>query len=258
MTVDSEGSADINCGAACFTSAGNIDVIVTVSDGEQFTSGIYEITEFGSVDHLVYEFESWITDICDIGKNIFAIDDDGSLHSYYDDRWICSKLPCDGGLTRIRAATGDRILICGNGGVILQSEDRGGTWNRMDIPEPIDLYDIAYCSSEEILTIGEMGTIYRFRKDRWVKVDSPTNSVLLSLLELSNANKIIACGEKGVLLEIQNNTVLVRESGVNFNLHDLVEYRGTILVAAGGDGIRKLDDYGLIDFKNNLVTYRIT
>ena len=88
-------------------------------------------------------------------------------------------------------------------------------WTRQDagVVQPLGTFEVAGINSidglseMDIYAVGFGGEIWRFVRNKWRQIDSPTNLVLHRVRVIANTNNLVfACGQEGTLLRGHGDT----------------------------------------------------
>jgi len=101
------------------------------------------------------------------------------------------------------APAGQRLVVCGERGHILLSDDQGVTWRQVAVPTRATLTAVHFADPTHGFAVGHLGTILRTADagETWQKLPSglERDAVLLDVLALS-PNDAIAVGAYGLYL----------------------------------------------------------
>lgn len=87
-------------------------------------------------------------------------------------------------------------------------------------------------SSDDLLTVGLEGEVWRFDGSTWTRIESPTN-VALNRVRFADRQQAFACGQAGVLLEIGRGTVRAAADPLKGqNLYGLACFGGKVYAAS--------------------------
>jgi photosystem II stability/assembly factor-like uncharacterized protein len=110
-------------------------------------------------------------------------------------------------LLSIAPAGDQRLVVCGERGHILLSDDQGSTWCQVPVPTRATLNAVHFADARHGFAVGHLGTILRTTDagESWQKLDSglPRDAVLLDVLSLS-PNDAIAVGAYGLYLRTRD------------------------------------------------------
>lgn len=140
-----------------FVGIGNEDAIMKTSDAgvSWLALNNIQLEEFTSV-YFTDLNHGYITAIRN-GARLFRSTEGGP-------NWQVQELNVDGGVYSIDFFDTKNGYICGgfpNDGIILQTEDEGLTWNRVELPTEEALFDIRYLKEDYAFAVGTNGTILR-------------------------------------------------------------------------------------------------
>jgi photosystem II stability/assembly factor-like uncharacterized protein len=100
-----------------------------------------------------------------------------------------------------------RVVVVGDKGVVMTSDDGGGTWTRQQLkkgPKYYDLYSVAFTSdASHGWAVGDGAVIYRTDDNgaTWTEQKGPAGlDAALLKIAIADSQKLCAAGEHGVLL----------------------------------------------------------
>jgi hypothetical protein len=86
-------------------------------------------------------------------------------------------------------------------------------------------------SEDEIYAVGYKGEIWRYHKEEWQKIDSPTN-LRIECIRVTSSGIVYACGQKGMLLRGHDDTwVVIRQEETEDDFWGLEWFRNRLYVA---------------------------
>lgn len=124
----------------------------------------------------------------------------------------------------------------------------GNAWQPM--PAPGDMVMKVHGLARDLIyAVGKDGMIARWDGSRWHRVDSPVSSTLSSVF-VASPDEIWACSNDGRFLEgSTHGWGHVLDHGEA--LFDVVQWRGTVWVAAPFEGLLSFDGKKLVNVKDN-------
>jgi hypothetical protein len=96
------------------------------------------------------------------------------------------------------------ILLVGNNGKILSSNDGGRSWQYMTVPVSVSLQDVAAWDDKRAVAVGDDGVVIVTRNGgkSWQHVDAPKSKIANKLMHVKTApdGYAVAIGEGGVII----------------------------------------------------------
>lgn len=110
---------------------------------------------------------------------------------------------------------GNNLLIAtGNEGALYISSDNGNNWNKNNLPFHKEWTNAASSIGNEIVVVGDRGTVYKGRNNSWTKnTNTPMNSDLFCISK--NADRIFVGGANGSLFYSSDNGKTWNDAGTN-------------------------------------------
>ena len=101
----------------------------------------------------------------------------------------------------IAAAGEHTLVIVGERGTFLRSDDDGASWTRMPFPYKGSMFGVLWLGEQHLLAYGLRGNVYESRDNggSWGKVDAPSSASLLGGAALEGGGAVLA-GANGTLL----------------------------------------------------------
>ncbi|GAA0852017.1 WD40/YVTN/BNR-like repeat-containing protein [Aliiglaciecola litoralis] len=103
---------------------------------------------------------------------------------------------------------GEMLYIAGESGLIARSDDKGKSWQRMDVPYYGSFFDITALEDGSVVAVGLRGNIFKLDNagSNWVTVNSGITSSLNTIVPLEG-NSFVAMGNSGNVICVKNNEV---------------------------------------------------
>jgi photosystem II stability/assembly factor-like uncharacterized protein len=127
-------------------------------------------------------------------------------------------------------ASGERLYIAAEAGVVYRSDDGGETW--MELPSPYEgsFFGALALDGDEMLLFGLRGHLFRSEDagKSWSPIDVDSEALLTDALSL-DADTLLVTGMAGTLL-------ISRDQGRHFQLHQQPDRLGIATALDSGDG----------------------
>ncbi|WP_299871129.1 hypothetical protein [uncultured Cocleimonas sp.] len=128
------------------------------------------------------------------------------------------------------------------------SSDNGVDWGNFNKGIDKNIYGVMGLSVNNKgngVCVGWDGEIYIFEDNKWIDLDSPTNSILTSCCILESG-LFYACGKSGVIIKGKNNYLeVIEHSHKGMEFWDVFEYENEVFICASTT-IFRLSDGELI------------
>ncbi len=132
-----------------------------------------------------------------------AADDDEAwdTEGWGDDAWLDDGRMTDMHLNRVVLDAAGRIFIMAEAGIILRSDDRGGSWRYLEPPYDGSFFGGLAPDAESLLVFGLRGTMFRTWDGglTWRDIELPVDSSLFGGGPVGERH-IVVVGTSGVLL----------------------------------------------------------
>lgn len=102
------------------------------------------------------------------------------------------------------------LYLAGEAGLVAMSEDRGQSWQRLDINYYGSFFDVAQLNSGHTIAVGLRGNIFVQEDEQWTRLETCVTTSLNTVV-IDN-DKVFALGNNGVLLSIDPNKFNNNES----------------------------------------------
>lgn len=139
------------------------------------------------------------------------------------------------------------LILAGEFGTILRSEDRGATWIRLESPYQGSFFGGLGLSDGTILLFGLRGNLYSStdRGESWRKIDSGLTASLLSATERASGEVVIV-GLSGTLLRSSDGAkTFILSDGLNRDaIASVLPLSGSGLLLLGEHGVSLLTNAG--------------
>jgi photosystem II stability/assembly factor-like uncharacterized protein len=182
-----------------------------------------------------YEVEAWLTALrMAPGGKLMAVSMDGDLHTRGAAGWSVRDLKCEYGLNDLWIADDGFAVAVGQEGmrVIIGARSADAT------PDPAQrrLYRVHGLSRDHIYAVGDDGVIWFYDGKSWQEEQSPTNAALFAVLCRDGKRTLIG-GYGGVLFEHTRGGWLQHKVPKPIAIYSMVEYKNTVYMACGKDGV---------------------
>lgn len=180
---------------------------------DQFTAEQIEDTEYALDDAVIAQEEGPTSPLLDMlflnSSHGFLIGAYGTILETRDAgqswQFIGHKLPNPEGfhLNRIYQLQSGRLLILGEAGLLLASDDKGENWFNLDSPYDGSFFSAA--ESDALYIMGLRGNTFRFDEQRqnWQRVKLPVAATINDAIVVDD--QIIMVGQGGTLLRQQGS-----------------------------------------------------
>jgi hypothetical protein len=204
----------------------------------------------------MYEVDTWVTSMARAPSGrLFAVDMDGKLHSTdLKGHWTVQDLGCSGGLVSLWVASEDELFAAGDSGDRVRIF-KGQIEVARD-PQNRTLNGVHGCSPEDVYMVGDEGLILQYRRGQWLEMEPPTNHTMYAVLCLS-PREVYVAGMGGMIFR-GNGDGWEQLRAPNVSMTDLAWYRGALYVAAGEDGVYRLEAQGLEKVEDSMIYHLST
>lgn len=104
-------------------------------------------------------------------------------------------------LNRVSVA-GDKLLLAGEAGTLAISEDKGRSWQRMDVDYYGSFFDIQQLADGRILAAGLRGNLFEYIDEQWQEIETGISSTLNSIVSVPGKAPLIVAN-KGYYLWLE-------------------------------------------------------
>lgn len=140
---------------------------------------------------------------------------------------------------------GETIYIAGESGLLAKSDDKGFTWQRMDVNYFGSFFDIQQLNNGDIVAVGLRGNIFKFSSEsaQWIQIRSGMTSSLNTIIPYSES-QFIAMGNSGNIVCVNGDEVQKAhfEDGKAINAALNVQNQIIIASAVGMKSVLYRDD----------------
>jgi hypothetical protein len=202
----------------------------------------------------LHEINAWVTDLARSSTGrLYAVDMDGQLHfTGPTGTWATRDLNCPGGLVSLWVESDDLLFAASDHGECVRVSGK-----LVDVTKDKQermLNAVHGCSADDVYVVGEAGALFRYHRQKWSELESPTNYTLLSVLCRSPQEVYIA-GARGMLFRGHGDSWEQLKAPA-VTITSLAWYRDALYAAAGKDGIFRLEPHGLEKIKD-VTLYRL-
>jgi hypothetical protein len=193
-----------------------------------------------------YEVGSWLTSMDSSGAGrLFAVSNDGKLHSNRAGPWAVTDLRCPG-LNGVWAASDQEVFAVGQSAVRVNVI---GSVTNVVLGLPTQRLSAVHGTSRaNVLAVGKNGMVLRFDGATWVELERVTNYNLLAVLCRSESEAYVA-GAGGVLMRFNGVGFEHLAASSGMIVTGLAWYRHALHVATATDGVQVLGPRGLAPIK---------
>jgi len=230
----------------------NVWTKIVATDGEFVVSYIFYHKEITKKGNLIYEVDDWLADLWMMDDGTLLAPGEDDLHIYGNDKWINAELPIDSTPSSVWSIS-DQIFVTGEGCILQQT---AGGW--VNLLKGTDQYidRMHGISKNYLFAVGRRGTIAHYDGARWSLLDSPTSADLNSLHVLPNGDVWIV-GSTGTAL-CGNSKKWDVLSFNDEDLLDVVAFSQSVYVAAGTDGLYRIQEDSLVLVRDDIEANRLT
>ncbi|MFA3790283.1 WD40/YVTN/BNR-like repeat-containing protein [Aliiglaciecola sp. SL4] len=134
----------------------------------------------------------------------------------------------------------DSIYVAGESGLLAKSDDKGVTWQRMDVNYYGSFFDIQQLDNNDLIAVGLRGNIFKLSAEdkRWVSIQSGITSSLNMIMPLSNS-QYVAMGNSGNVVCVNGNNVIDAHFDDGKAINAAVKHENIILLATA-EGIKSV------------------
>ncbi|ALT00407.1 WD40/YVTN/BNR-like repeat-containing protein [Lacimicrobium alkaliphilum] len=104
-------------------------------------------------------------------------------------------------LNRVSVA-GDKLLLAGEAGTLAVSEDKGQSWQRMDVDYYGSFFDIQQMTDGRIFAAGLRGNLFEYVDEQWQEIETGISSTLNSIVRIEGKAPLIVAN-KGYYLWLE-------------------------------------------------------
>lgn len=247
----------VSCDGAALDNDGVVYSIAVYTDGEGFNSYVYRASDVAdrqapNVQTELLDVQLWLTSIwrSETGA-LYVTDADGNVRIYDGAVWTVSPVSPEA-LTCIWGLSDADVFAAGDEGIVYRWD--GTAWSNFSPPLGGVIFSVRGVSAHNLYACGANGLLWHY-DGTWTRIELPTNQRLLGLLALA-ANDVLVCGAGGVLFRGADTSWNdVSQPGHDF--HSLAQYRGTIFLSAGGEGVFRFDGVAVTNVKSTITSYRL-
>ncbi|WP_460311236.1 YCF48-related protein [Aliiglaciecola aliphaticivorans] len=147
----------------------------------------------------------------------------------------------------------DILYIAGEAGLLAMSQDKGITWQRMDVDYYGSFFDIQKLSNGDIIAVGLRGNIFKLsaNENEWMAIQSGITSSLNMVIPLPNS-KFIAMGNSGNVVCVNDEQVVDAhfDDGKAINAGVLHKDKILLATAKGIKSVSYSDDLSVCEGMN--------
>ncbi|GAA6183338.1 MULTISPECIES: YCF48-related protein [Alteromonadaceae] len=134
----------------------------------------------------------------------------------------------------------DVIYIAGESGLLAKSEDKGHTWQRMDVNYYGSFFDIQQLNNGDIVAVGLRGNIFRMTANdgNWMTIHSGITSSLNVIMPISQS-QFVAMGNSGNVVCVDDTNVSNAHFDDGKAINAAVSFQNHILLATA-EGIKSV------------------
>ncbi len=233
---------------------GRIFVKLLAYDGEYPVSWVYEHPNVTQPGATLYQADAWLSDLWRASDGrLFAAAEGGQVHAFNGERWQVVQTPATSMIASVWGVDDRTIYATTEGAIFQLLED---AWQLVTSGHQVYIDRIHGLTADNIYAVGRRGLMLHFDGRAWRRLDVPTG-MDLNAVRVTDRGTVIAVGVGGTVLEGNAD----RWSALQFediDFLDVVDYRGSVFLAAGYLGIFRLDGKGLVPFRTDIHVVRLT
>lgn len=256
--ADDDDDYSVSCDGVAVDEGGVLYSVAVYTDGEGFNSFVSSDSDLGADDGNVHtellEAQIWFTDLWrSEAGNLYVSDADGCIHRFDGSAWSVTQVSKQV-LVSVWGLSDTEIYTAGHEGVVYRWD--GHAWSAISQQLGDVVFTVRGSSGRDLYACGENALFRHFDGTEWAPIELPTNQGLTGLLVLAS-NDVLVCGAGGVLFRGSGQDWTdLSQSGLD--LYAMAQYRGEIYLAAGGDGLFRLEGDEAVNVKDTFMPYTVT
>ncbi|HEY7636891.1 MAG TPA: hypothetical protein VH763_15185 [Gemmatimonadales bacterium] len=243
-----------NAGPAIPYGKGRVLALLVADDREYWVSYVYDHAVITQEGKLLYEEESWLTDLwrSPTGR-IYASAEGGAIHIFENGDWRVTQTSSRTMITCVWGIDDDHVWATSKG-IILRQEGRD--WIEVARGHGVYLDRIHGVSLDNLYAVGRRGLMLHWDGREWRRIEVPTNMHLLAVHALA-ADRVCAVGAEGVVLLGAGEEWEVIRLEEDIDFLDVVAFRGTIYLGGSNRGLFRLEDGEVVVVRDDIRASRL-
>jgi hypothetical protein len=229
---------------------GGLYSVVVYTNGEAFNSFVYHASDVASRSAPNVQ-----TQLLDVSVQLTALwrspagrlyvgDAEGRVHQFDGNVWSVTQVSTRP-LTVIWGRGEGEVYSAGDEGVVYRAD--GTAWTPLGASLGETIFAVRGATDGDLYVCGANGLFARHDGRTWTPIQLPLKGHLRGLA-VRTADEVFVCGAEGVLFRGAGAT-WADLSQPAYDLHAIESFRGTLFVAAGGEGLFTFDGKTLTNVK---------